>query len=71
MTTHICGGTILGGGSGKQKHQYCDRCGAYTYDLAADQLPDGTDSDANEVAWDAGDDESPAAADDARSRGRS
>ena len=59
MTTHICGGTILLGDTGDLAHQYCDRCGAYTHDLAADQLPGGTDSDANELAWSNGDEQSP------------
>jgi hypothetical protein len=58
--THICGGTILLGDSGDLAHQYCDRCGAYTYDIAADRLPDGTDSDANELAWIDGAEQSPA-----------
>ena len=41
--THVCGGTILVGGSGNYDlaHQYCDRCGAFTHDVQADQLPDG------------------------------
>jgi len=56
---HKCGGAILVGGSGDQAHQYCDRCGAYTYDLDADALPTGTDADANRRAWDSGDAQSP------------
>lgn len=61
--THVCGGTILAGGSGDQEHQYCDRCGAYTYDMDAD-VPDGTDEPANGAAWDAGDLGSPVAVTD-------
>lgn len=60
LTSHICGGTILVGGSGEQAHQYCDRCGAYTYDLDA-PLPTGIDAVANRAAYDAGDLESAAA----------
>jgi len=56
--THICGGTILVGGSGEQEHQYCDSCAAYTYDLSGD-VPSGIDAEANRAAWDAGDIESP------------
>ena len=57
-TTHVCGGTILVGGSGDLEIQYCDRCGAFTHDMEAD-LPDGTDADANEQAWSDGDEQSP------------
>ena len=59
MQYHDCGGTILMGGAGGQAHQYCDRCGAYTYDLDADALPPGTDAAANRRAWDSGDLQSP------------
>lgn len=53
-----CGGTVLSGGSGEQRHHYCDRCGAFTHDLLAD-LPAGTtDKDKNQAAWDAGEEES-------------
>lgn len=58
MTKHICGGTILTGGAGAQQHQYCDRCGAFTRDLEG-ALPDGTDPEANQTAWDMGQNESP------------
>ena len=57
--THVCGGTILVGGSGDLAHQYCDRCGAFTYDVETDRLPDGTDAAANEQAWSDGDEQSP------------
>ena len=58
---HVCGGTILLGAPGTQNaHRYCDRCGAYTYDID-DRLPGGTDATANQAAWDAGDDSSPEA----------
>ena len=54
-----CGGTILiGGNVGEDRHQYCDRCGAYAYKINA-TLPTGTDEKANQQAWDAGDSESP------------
>lgn len=56
---HACGGTILSGGVGEQAHHYCDRCRAFAYGEA--DVPDGTDESANRAAWDAGDDESPAA----------
>jgi hypothetical protein len=56
--THVCGGTILSGGSGEQSHIYCDRCHAFSYDTEGD-LPDGTDEAANRAAWDAGESESP------------
>lgn len=29
--THICGGTIITGGSDAQSHLCCDRCGAFRY----------------------------------------
>lgn len=51
---HVCGGTILAGGSGEQEHQYCDRCAAYTHDIESDLLPDGIDQAKNTAAWDAG-----------------
>ncbi len=60
-TTHLCGGTILTGGAGEQAHRYCDRCRAYTHDLSAD-VPSGTDEAANRAAWDAGEEQSPEAA---------
>ena len=58
---HVCGGTILTGGSGQQAHSYCDRCGAFAYDYTDEELPSGTDPKANRAAWDAGDDTSPEA----------
>lgn len=58
--THECGGTILVGGSGETRHQYCDRCRAYTYDVDGD-VPSGTNEAANRAAWDSGADESPEA----------
>jgi hypothetical protein len=61
LSYHVCGGTIGHGGSGETRHKYCDRCGAFTYDLDAD-LPTGTDRAANRAAYDNGDDESPAEA---------
>lgn len=60
---HACGGTILVGGSGEDRHHYCDRCRAFAYGDV--EVPDGVDEEANREAWDNGDDESPAAADDA------
>lgn len=60
--THICGGTILGGGSGEQAHIYCDRCGAFTRDpddIEDGQLPSGTDKGSNEQAWNAAEESSP------------
>lgn len=60
LRRHICGGAILTGGSGEQSHRYCETCRAFTYDLDGD-LPDGTNVTANRAAWDAGDEESPAA----------
>lgn len=51
---HRCGGTVLKG----PDHIYCDRCGAYTYDVEADALPTGSDQAANEAARDRGDEES-------------
>jgi hypothetical protein len=59
-TRHNCGGTILEGGSGEQRHKYCDRCRAYTYDMDA-AMPTGVDSATNRAAWDDGDEASPMA----------
>lgn len=59
--THECGGTILTGGSGEHRHAFCDRCGAFRYDIDGGSFPDGTDRDANQSAWDAGDERSPEA----------
>jgi hypothetical protein len=56
---HACGGTILHGGSGEQAHSYCDRCGAFAYDSAECDVPDGTDPIANHAAWDEGEECSP------------
>lgn len=56
--THDCGGTILIGGVGDDRHTYCHRCGAYRYG-DAEALPTGTDPVANRAAWDAGEDVSP------------
>lgn len=54
---HNCGGTILVGGSNREKHYYCDNCGAF---ILADygepeDIPTGIDPEANRQAWDAGD----------------
>lgn len=58
MSAHVCGGTILVGGTGEQEHRYCDRCRAYTYDLDA-EMPGGTDRAANVEAFDRGAPSSP------------
>jgi len=64
-TTHQnCCGTVAKGGSGEQEHQYCDRCGAYTYDMDAEDLPSGTDERLNQAAYSNGDEQSPDARDD-------
>ena len=55
---HInCGGTILIGGGSEDRHQYCDRCGAFTYDTTA-VIPTGHNEKENQIAWDTGDFES-------------
>ena len=59
---HVCGGTILTGGVGEQRHIYCDTCGAFSYDpeaIEANRLPDGIDQAANLAASDDGEEESP------------
>jgi len=57
---HECGGTILAGDMGSdQPHSYCDRCGAFAY--GDNPVPDGTDQEANQTAYDAGKDSSPCA----------
>jgi hypothetical protein len=63
MSYHICGGTILDGGLGspEAEHRYCDRCGAFRYG-SDDELPDGTDREANRAAFEDGEDASPDAA---------
>ena len=60
-TTHVgCGGTILVGGSSDDRHEYCDRCGAYRYSHDNDgDFPRGTDRGRNQASWDAGDERSP------------
>jgi hypothetical protein len=60
ISLHSCGGTILHGGLGTPltSHKYCDRCQAFTYDLAG-EVPSGTDRKANRRAYDRGEDESP------------
>lgn len=61
---HDCGGAILMGGSGEQKHIYCDRCGAFSHDpddIEANRLPSGTDPGRNQEASDAGEESSPEA----------
>lgn len=70
MRTHICGGTILTGGPAvsEQAHQYCDRCGAFTYDMDARTLPSGTNPSVNQEAWDDGAGESPEAVETAYPR---
>lgn len=57
--THECGGTILTVGSGDQEHSYCDRCGAFRYTTYSGPFPTGTDKDANDRAWNDGDECSP------------
>jgi hypothetical protein len=62
--THVCGGTILSGGSGEQAHIYCDRCSAFTHDaddIEANRLPSGTDKALNQQASDDGAESSPEA----------
>lgn len=62
---HECGGTVLVGGTGEDRHYYCDRCHAfaYTYDLGDDvSVPSGIDRILNKSAFDAGDIASPEAA---------
>jgi hypothetical protein len=54
-----CGGTILTGGSGDERHRYCDRCRAFTHDLACVGFPTGRDPVANGWAWDDGELSSP------------
>lgn len=62
-TLHGCGGTVHTGGSGDEAHHVCDRCGAFAYDSVYEgALPSGTDKVANQAAWDAGEDQSPEAA---------
>lgn len=60
---HACGGTILAAVLDGLPYRYCDTCGAFTYLYTDpdDDMPDGTDHDANIEAWDNGDDESPSA----------
>ena len=61
MTEHGgCGGTILWGASGAQRHWYCDRCGAFTYkDPGEEGFPTGRDKAKNTEAYDNQDDRSP------------
>lgn len=61
MTHSGCGGTLLvSGGSGEQKHEYCDRCGAFRYcDGGDDDFPTGRDEAENRQARDDGKDRSP------------
>lgn len=66
MHFHACGGAILAGhdaGDGRG-YQYCDRCSAYAIDGEDGEpqdIPNGTDADANRAAWDNCDERSPAA----------
>lgn len=55
--THNCGGSLISA----LDHVFCNRCSAFTYNGA--DVPDGTDRFANQAAYDAGEDESPAASD--------
>ena len=56
---HInCGGTILIGGGSEDRHQYCDKCDAFTCDLDA-VIPTGHNEKENQIAWDTGEFESP------------
>lgn len=57
---HECGGTILTSTHADQQYWYCDQCHAFTYDPDS-SVPAGTNPEANQAAWDAGDDESPEA----------
>ena len=54
---HVCGGTILSAGKGPSMYEFCDRCGAYTYDSGP--LPSGANRTANDVAYHAGELRSP------------
>lgn len=54
---HACGGTILVGGAGEQRHRYCDSCRAFVY--GDGDVPSGVDPVANRKAWDNGDESSP------------
>ena len=63
-TTHVCGGTLITGGSGETAHTCCDRCGAFAYDSYDGEFPGGTDKAANQQAWDDGDECSPGITDE-------
>lgn len=66
ITIHDCGGAIIDGTahiySGVSvDYRYCQDCGAFVYadDDRADDMPNGTDREANRAAWDGGDTRSP------------
>jgi len=54
---HVCGGDVLVGGSGEERHVFCSRCGAFTFE--GQHLPSGTSRKANRAAWDRGELSSP------------
>lgn len=58
--SHDCGGTILWSSSNGESYYYCDTCGAFRYESEGEEgLPSGTDSAANQAAFDGGKTESP------------
>lgn len=57
-----CGGTLLVAASGTpDAYEYCDRCGAFRFDVDGDMddFPTGTDREANREAFENGEECSP------------
>ena len=55
LSIHNCGGTIVR--HADLGHRYCDLCAAFSYDVG--DLPTGTNTKLNRLAWEAGEDASP------------